>query len=354
MHQQFTVGQRAGLLRDAFTTRRNHITDGTRAGYERKALMLFDFCDRMRLPRQFRYQQMAAFFQWYCGSLDLANTSLQGFLSAWRSFSDERGEFFPGSDSREFQRIRQFIRGAQVRYPHEVRRDTPLTLSILSYVAEALGITKLADYRNCPPSTLIFMARILTAHHAMMRSMEHADGCMFGDVTLVNAPSGLIEYIIFRVGQAASARKIKRRPARLTIVPCEDHHMSAGSVLHMAISITPTARRRATDILFMDHIHGIQSTHVAPWQEHQDRLRRLLRRVPASVDITLDRIGRSSLRAGGATDWFQAGASREWIMLQGGWLSDAVDIYNRPTPASRFAQVAHVVLSNSANTHHPR
>ena len=130
--------------------------------------------------------------------------------------------------------------------------------------------------------------------------------------------------------------------------------MSAGSVLHMAISITPTARRRATDILFMDHIHGIQSTHVAPWQEHQDRLRRLLRRVPASVDISLDRIGRSSLRAGGATDWFQAGASREWIMLQGGWLSDAVDIYNRPTPASRFAQVAHVVLSNSANTHHPR
>jgi hypothetical protein len=246
MHQQFTVGQRAGLLRDAFTTRRNHITDGTRAGYERKALMLFDFCDRMRLPRQFRYQQMAAFFQWYCGSLDLANTSLQGFLSAWRSFSDERGEFFPGSDSREFQRIRQFIRGAQVRYPHEVRRDTPLTLSILSYVAEALGITKLADYKNCPPSTLIFMARILTAHHAMMRSMEHADGCMFGDVTLVNAPSGLIEYIIFRVGQAASARKIKRRPARLTIVPCEDHHMSAGSVLHMAISIK---RPRAAALL---------------------------------------------------------------------------------------------------------
>mgnify|MGYP002048932067 CR=1 FL=1 len=56
------------------------------------------------------------------------------------------------------------------------------------------------------------------------------------------------------------------------------------------------------------------------------RLRRIIASAPRDADIPHGNLGRSSLRAGGATDWLAAGASREWVMQQGGWMSDAIDI----------------------------
>ena len=304
---------------------------------------MFQFCDKITLPREFRYLQISNFFEWYCGTEDLSHTSLQGFISAWRSYADEHHLFFPAYDSRELRRIQQSIRGAQLRYPREVRRDTPLTLTIIVEVAALLGVRRIADYNTCDPAILVFITRLLVAHQSCMRSIEHAAGCLVSDITF---PDSTSNYIVFRVGEEVAARKIKKRPARLTILPRENHCMSGGTVLAILL------RRcfqglSGSSILFVDHVHGIQSTFAAPWQRHLAHLRRLMSRISG---LTRAHVGRSSLRAGGATDWFAAGASREWVMQQGGWLSDAVDIYNRPTPASRYEQTPRLALGTSAFT----
>ena len=92
---------------------------------------------------------MSAFFQWHVGCCRRANTSLMGFVSAWRCYADEHCLFFPARDSRELMRLRQTIKGAQLRYPHEPRRDLPLTLDLLDIVADGLGIRCLNDYSHC-------------------------------------------------------------------------------------------------------------------------------------------------------------------------------------------------------------
>jgi hypothetical protein len=60
--------------------------------------------------------------------------------------------------------------------------------------------------------------------------------------------------------------------------------------------------------------------------------------VPGAITIT----GRA-LRAGGATDWFAADATEQWVKAQGGWAerSTAHLIYNRPTEEQRAIMARH-------------
>ena len=371
MPARFTSTERASLLREAAITARAHITDTTKASYRRITLTFFTFCTRMGLARQFRFMQINAYFEFYVSSehCNKANTSLMGFIPAWRWYADEHNMFFPSKDSREFARIRRSIKGCQLRYPHAKRSDTPVTLSVIDYVASRLGISSFDDYFTCSKSTLCFMARLLVGHAACMRTMEHAGGCLTSDVLFprgyaggkwFNSPLGQIarrtavlpSYVIFRVGEDPCSRKIKRRPARLAVLPCSYNYLSAGAVL--LVLLRRGGYTGGPQVLFSDFVFNLRADQAAPWSRHRTQLLQLLRAAPSSLDIGDIRLGRSSLRAGGATDWFACGATREWVQAQGGWLSDAVDIYNRPTAASRFAQIQHLALAGAHQVRHPQ
>ena len=295
---------------------------------------------------------MSAFFQWHVGCCRRANTSLMGFVSAWRCYADEHCLFFPARDSRELMRLRQTIKGAQLRYPHEPRRDLPLTLDLLDIVADGLGIRCLNDYNHCKKSTLSFMCRLLVAHQACMRTTEHAGGCTRSDAAEHTADDGS-KFMVFRVGARTCDRKIKRRQARFAVLPCADHHLSAGAVLRVFLRLCHHGTR-PDGVLFVAYDNGRQTRRAAPWSRDLRLLRRLLAGAPALAASASLNIGRSSLRAGGATDWFACGATREWVALQGGWRSDAIDIYNRPTPSSRLHQVATLALGNAHRHQQPR
>ena len=73
------------------------------------------------------------------------------------------------------------------------------------------------------------------------------------------------------------------------------------------------------------------------------RLRDCLAASGMSADKLKD-IHCRSLRAGGCTDYFACGESRERICMQGGWSlhRGAVDKYNRPTPRSRATSMHHI------------
>ena len=83
---------------------------------------------------------------------------------------------------------------------------------------------------TCDPAILVLITRPLVAHQSCMRSIEHAAGCLVSDITF---PDSTSNYIVFRVGEEVATRKIKRRPARLTILPRENHCMSGGTVLRL-------------------------------------------------------------------------------------------------------------------------
>ena len=349
--------RRGRVLRAAEETRQQHLAVTTRRGYERKAFDFFNYCADMGFASDFRYSQITAFFEWYLTGDDNnrpgANTSLFGFMSAWRSYAEERMLFFPATDSRELRRIRQHVRGAQVRFPHVVSRDLPVTLAILAFVADSLGINSYDDYFTCTIDVIAFMCRLLVAHAACMRTCEHKDGCSVSDVSHPRpGVDGRPLYTIFRVGEEPRSRKIKRRPARQTVLPFGHHRLSAAGVLSVFMRRF-RSRADAHDPLFIGSTHGIPSRFAAPWREDLLRLRRIIASAPRDADIPRGNLGRSSLRAGGATDWLAAGASREWVMQQGGWMSDAIDIYNRPSPASRYDMIARTVLGRTARLRRP-
>ena len=260
-----------------------------------------------------------------------AVTSLPNFMSAWRDVCDERFMYFPAVGSHGHRYISKYLRGARVRFPHTATRSTPLVLALIRLVLLDLGITTIRDYESCSIATLSFCARLLVAHAAMMRTCAHAAGCTVGDVSQPRDAAG--KFFVLRVGYTVSARKIKLRPPRLCIIPIVPDVLSCGFVLSVLLRRAHTSPSSDSDVLFP----RCRSTRAAlPWLTMRSAIRAALKSRLARDGISVASIDGRSLRAGGATDWFSAHAPRWWIKVQGGWLSDAVDIYNRPTADARF------------------
>ena len=75
-------------------------------------------------------------------------------------------------------------------------------------------------------------------------------------------------------------------------------------------------------------------------QKHFLRRLRELAQLAGMAEDDVARLEQRSLRAGGCTDAFAGGMLRAAIMRQGGWSSEAVDIYNRPTTSQRWQSFA--------------
>lgn len=239
--------------------------------------------------------------------------------------------YFPAAGSREHRYIAKYIRGARVRYPHVVRRSTPLTLRLIRMVLADVGVTSARCYDTCSIAVLSFCARLLVAHAAMMRTCAHEAGCLLADVS--QPAHGAGRFLLLRVGFTVRSRKIKLRPARSCILPIVKDVLSCGFALSILIRRAHTSGAVGSHVLF-PRSRLVRSP--LPWLDMRSAVRAALAAHLAATGRPVASIDGRSLRAGGATDWFSARAPRWWIKTQGGWLSDAVDIYNRPTDGARF------------------
>ena len=296
----------------------------------RAALHYYEFCEAMCIPDTFNEQGITAFMQHYLFT-GRAHTSLPGFISAWREYADDAGVMFPGAASAAMRRISKFIRGAQLRFPHTPRRSVPLILARLLAVAAHLGIRRGADLERVSTAVLSFYTRLVVAQQACLRPCEHDAVLTVGDVSVHRG------HIRLRVGVLPAARKIKRRPPRTALLAFGAGRfgfLAAGTALRVLLR---RLHRRCPPqaSLFPRFAGGIPLPRHQPWRLDLRRLRAVVAVVLPSVDIT--RIDGRSLRSGGATDLFAVGATATWVQRQGGWRSDAVQIYNRPGAASRGA-----------------
>lgn len=305
----------------------------------------FNFCASMRMPELFHYEQITAFFEYYLMDSTHAHSSLANLMSAWRDFAEEHQMHFPGKKSRELRRINKYIRGAQLRYPHEPARCRPITIDLLSLIANSLHIYTVDNYFTCSLSVLVFMTRVLTAHTACMRVCEHADGCRVDDVSHPDPQPHSSSYLLLHVGRRIDSRKIKRRPARTCVLPVRQHRLSAGRALQILMARIHSGCSSRNDVLFPRFFGERRSPNPTPWPRILGQLRHILKAAPPPSHVDPSTIEGRSLRAGGATDWFAAGATAGWVSAQGGWLSNVYMTYNRPTPASRYAQAPQLMAS---------
>ena len=296
----------------------------------------FELCDTAGVDRDFNYDNVTTFFQWYVagdGDKKLrAHTTLPQFLSAWGDYCAESGQPFPFPGTRLRRRINRFKQGLKNRFPHEPRRTVALCLDALSDIAAGLTITSALSLWNCSLRDIFAWGRFITAHDALLRPVEHSAGCRWSDVS----DNG--DHLTLLVGSREREAKYKNRPRR-AVLPIVTSHLSAGYVLRV---MARRLRRGAppSTVLFPAVVDGVPLPSASPWKHLFSQLRAAAARIGLHV-----RTGRC-LRAGGTTDLFAQHVPSWWIKRQGGWgAGDAFLRYNCPTPQQR-ADVARVYSTN--------
>lgn len=327
MPGRFSSGQRARIRSATRGTYAARVQPNTAAKYHRYVVMFHNFCDAMGYRRRFRHRQITEFAEWYVsegtGRKLRAHNTVDSILSALADHCVTYGLVFPFAGTRSRRRLNRWLQGLANRYPHVPQPDTPLTMDIAGDVASALGIRSAVDLELARLDTLCVWARIIVAKDGCLRSVEHSQGMQVRDA--VDRGS----FFELTVGRRKAERKIKHRK-RVVTLDVARTHLSAGFVLRVLLRRLHLGAR-STDCLFPAVSRaGIPSGTAEPWPDALRRLRRLCRSAGHR-----GRFGASSLRAGGATDYFAIGASRDWVKAQGGWLSDAYQRYDRPTPRQR-------------------
>ena len=298
----------------------------------------------MGLSREFKYDQITGFNTWYVtgfGPEDLklrAWTSLPKFRSAFSDYAVLHALHWPGR--RTMRRINKHYRGLQNKYPHTVKRDAIVGVTTLRAIGTMLGFHHAGCLETCSSLVdLVFWARIVVAHSALLRPVAHSRGMQVQDFQIARTRIGGPELAFLVVGRRRCERKLKHKSRRVPL-PLHVSHLSAGHVLRV-LHRRVHRGSRASAPLFPDlrHSASCRDGLCVPWSVDRAHLERLCRRAGVRGPIS----GRS-LRAGGATDLFAVGATRQYVKHQGGWGAGFVfSRYDRPTPearvflASRFA-----------------
>ena len=141
----------------------------------------------MVFPRRFAYRAITTFYTWYVAGTDgvrklRAWTSLAKYRSSWHDHAVIYNLYWPSR--RTWARVSKHLNGIKNAFPHTVLQDTPLLLSDLVRIAARLGISCADDLERCGLPGLVFWARLVTAHGACLRPVEHSLGmqlCDFDD-----------------------------------------------------------------------------------------------------------------------------------------------------------------------------
>ena len=328
------------------------MTDGTARGYMRLASLFQRWCGAVRLPFRFDYPQLASWCYMY--SLKFTQRTLGAHLAAFKWFADLQGLQWPAPDSSCMRRLARVRRALRLRDPSVEQRSFALTNNWLVSMMAFAGLRRVRDMYTCPLDTLAFWVRVRVAHFAMMRLCEHESGMLRADVQYFqsarrpDSSRSSAGFFTLRVGYlldgvaplAARNRKLKLRLHRSPVLPVWEDVSSPGQIL--LAWLRRVHNRQPTTMLFPDVIDGRVCEVPLSGDAFLRRLRALARAVGMPPD-DVARIECRSLRAGGCTDFFAMRVARDAIMLQGGWSSDTVDIYNRPSAFHRWASFAPVV-----------
>ena len=311
--------------------------------YRRLFVLFARWCAALGLPVRFEYAQLSS-WAWYY-SQRFTQRSLPGHWSAFRFCADADGLDFPRPTSLTWRRMTRVMRALRLRDPSVEKRCYPLVWSWLRRMLAVDGITDVSMLfaASFCLYKLVFWSRVLVAHCAMMRACEHASGMCSSDLSVVATPPSLASagfwpnYFVLSVGslppdlqpRLASNRKLKLRPARSSILPVWFSLESAGLWVFAL-----TRRLRLLDhpdaLLFPNVIDGVVSPRPLAGKYFLKRLR-LLATGAGMPAAEVTQLEQRSLRAGGCTDAFARAMPRASIQRQGGWTSDAVDIYDRPS-----------------------
>ena len=288
------------------------------------------------------YAQLSS-WAWYY-SQQFTQRTLPAHWSAFRFCCDVHGMTFPLPESVCWRRMRRVMRALRLRDPTVERRCFPLVMLWLLRMMHVDGVHSVADVlsERFPLARLVFWARVMVAHRCMMRGCEHAGGMLGSDLRLRDTPNALQPefwggYYELAVGSAppdleprfATNRKLKLRAARTCLIPVRGSLTSAGLWLLVMVRRLYGGFIPDTAILFPDVRQSLPRARPMTTKAFIRKLRVLAR--AAGMDATdVSRIEIRSLRAAGCTDAFAGSMPRALIMRQGGWTSDAVDLYNRP------------------------
>ena len=285
----------------------------------------------MSVSRDFSVTNITLFAEHYVagdtGTKQRAHTSVPPLLSALSDHAKLYNVPFPHAGTAARLPIKQFIRGLKNRYPHEPEQDLALTLRRLRCIAKHLpdgGVSSCRDLWRVSLPTLTMWARIVVMHDACIRSVGTKLGMQVKDV------SDCGTHIELTVGRRPAERKIKQRRARVVPIGITTHCASAGYVCRVFMARVHSLSGPNACLFPAFRPSGVRAKQAVTWAAFCALVQSLCR----SAGIR-GKVGPSSFRAGGATDYFSSGATMPWVKMQGGWLSEAYQRYNRPSPEER-------------------
>jgi hypothetical protein len=326
----YTPEQLDSLEAQVAVTRRARVHTTTATQYSASVRKYFEWCDKAGRARTFSIDSLQNYAQFYIagfGNVKVhAHTSFDSVLSAMADHATATGERFPHRKTERRRPLTRFLQGLQRRFPHVPVQDLPVTLEVLQRIADALGLRQWRDLLQCRKWKLAFWFRLILMHDCHMRSVATKNGMQRKDLKDCGG------HFAVTVGRRASERKVKDRIGgrRVAILADVQHICCAGAVARVYLrrirGRTPPGGILLPFVAKNDHV----SEDAEPWGRFRQRVQQLLRQcnVPG-------RFGRSSMRAGGATDAFAQRASTHWVKHQGGWLSRQFERYDRPTTAQR-------------------
>ena len=225
------------------------------------------------------------------------------------------------------RRVNRFYNGIKNKFPHDPVRDRPLSLRDLSKIATHIGIAGRHGLYRCSARDLIFWVRLIAAHGALLRPVEHSRGMQVKDLTFTEHGTFLL------VGRRKCERKLKGKSREVPVPDFRSRHAHLSAAVALRVLYDRIHKGCSKNLPLFPTVltNDCTSDHYAPWHFHLDRLRHICCEIGITGKIT----GRS-LRSGGCTDLFAIGASREYVRHQGGWGKGyTFDIYDRPSPEQR-------------------
>ena len=311
-----------------------------------------DFCDKFKLQRKCSGENLIAWAVFYAEFY--THRSLWGHFSAFSWYCDVHQLYYPPAGGVERRRLCRVMRALKLRDPTVESPCTPLTSDWLMRMLIVVGVTRFADYSTLSLKWLAFFTRVLVGHACMLRLCAYEFGMDFLDLTSGLDRAGKVWQL--RVGSIAPGdiplnartRKLKFKPERVCVIRAvKGNVLSAGALLE----VYQRRVMRHLDkggALFVDCEGEVISNRAMSARRYLASLRSLA----TAAGMTAPKVGKlevRSLRAGGCVDYFGANLPLWWIKQQGGWSSDTVHVYNRPTPLQRASHLSGVSLAHLRN-----
>ena len=337
------------------------MTEPVARRYLRVAGLFCRWCAALNLPQECDYAQLSSWAWYYC--LRFSVRSLGNHWSALRWWCDTTGREYPEEGTNCYRKMRRVMQALRLSDPTTETRCYALCNHRLVSMQRRAGLADEQSMRSCRLSVLVFWARLRTAHFCMCRRCEHEHGFFVEDLSRHEVRGGGVlqrvssEFFVLRVGvlpeglqpRYASRRKLKLRPAREPVIPIWDDPSSPGLLMRVMLErleeVSPGYTSTPGNVLFPEVEDG-PMPRLLPTALHPSTFLRRMRgdaRRSGLREQEVLQIEFRSLRAGGCTDFFANGVPREDIMRQGGWTSETVDIYNRPTEFLRWVSFSRVI-----------